>query len=443
MPWLRLGDTAAMHPRLLGVVEYVDFDERLLNETFGFLVRCATQAAGFITDYVVDFGTATVIGGPNRVRELLGVCEFAGLMQPVEVGGRRQWKIMEDPEFIHMRLQEELEWEKQRKADNGDPALTIQVRLRDGDACRYCGTVVKWTARKGKLAGTYDHRVPGEPGTVKTMVVACGECNSRRGNDPTADSRVPLLPIPKEPYYSDSTIEWINSHPWAKQHGIKLPPKRGKDVPVGQVAPCHAGHVAQPALYQVQLREPVIDPRADEDTDRGMVSQPATQVPRVSPDCLTIDPSPETAARGSGYPTSSTVRGTRQQPADSDPRVPKPECDLALEENDRAGDHLDPSPETAARGSVDSTSSAVRGSGLRALDEGRDDLLRKIPPRTAETTDLPDLADYLPNKSDPADRQCARSGFSGTGRDGPGREGSVDGEGRKRKRSRNRRRKIR
>lgn len=417
MPWLRLGDTAAMHPRLLGVVEYVDFDERLLNETFGFLVRCATQAAGFITDYVVDFGTATVIAGPGRVRDLLGVCEFAGLMQPVEVEGRKQWKIMEDPEFIHMRLQEELEWEKQRKADNGNPDLIIQIRLRDGDACRYCGKVVKWSARKGKIAGTYDHRVPGEAGTVETMVVACGGCNSRRGNDPTADSRVPLLPAPKEPYYSDSTIEWINSHPWANQHGINLPPKRGKDIPAGRVAPCHADHVAQPALYHVEMREPVIDPHADEDTDRGMASQPATQVPRVSPDCSTIDPSPEVAARGSGNP-SSTVRGTRQQPADEAPRVPKPEHDLALGKNPRPGDHLDPSPTSAARGSVDSNSSAARGSGLRALDEGRDDLLHEKSPRPAKTTDLPDLADNLPNKSDPADRQCARSGFSGTGRGG-------------------------
>ncbi|QGU03118.1 hypothetical protein CKALI_11370 [Corynebacterium kalinowskii] len=431
MPWLRLGDTAAMHPRLLGVVEYVDFDERLLNETFGFLVRCATQAAGFITDYVVDFGTATVIAGPSRVRDLLGVCEFAGLMQPIDIEGRRQWKIMEDPEFIHMRLQEELEWEKQRKADNGDPALTIQIRLRDGDACRYCGSVVKWTARKGKIAGTYDHRVPGEAGTLETMVVACGSCNAKRGNDPTADRILPPYPVPEEPYYSDSTIEWINSHPWAQQHGITLVTKRSKDIPPGQVAPCHAKHVAQPALYQVELREPDIDPRADEATDRGTPPHPAARAPRVAPEDTALSPSPETVARGVGQ-SSDTVRGTAQSPAAASARVSQSECDLALT-SEVVSDRFDPSPETVARGLADAYSSAARGSGLRALDEGHDEPLHKISPRPAETMDLPDPADNLPNKSDPADHQCARSGFSGSGRDGSGRAGTADGEGRKRK----------
>lgn len=244
MPWLRTGDTAANHPIVLAPLEHHDVDERLVNEVFGFVSRCALQSTAHLTDYVVNRGTALAIGGFQRADALLQVAIFSGYMTEVQVdlddgqGTRTAYKIIDDPEFIHMRTREEIEWERQRKSDNSNPALIIPVRLRDGDACRYCGMVVNFRARRGRLAGTYDHREPGREATVDTYVVACGACNSGRSNDPAADTAYPLLPIPRKPYYSPQTIEWIETNEWAISNGYKAPKPPATTIRPGQ----HSGN---------------------------------------------------------------------------------------------------------------------------------------------------------------------------------------------------------
>ena len=240
MPWLRVGDTAANHPTVLAVLEHQDIDPRLVNEVFGFVVRCAAQSTAHLTDYVVNRGTALAIGGFDRAEQLLTVAQYAGYITVEErdlddgQGRRTVYKIMDDPDFIHMRTKEEIEWERQRKSDNSDPALIIPVRMRDGDACRYCGLVVNWRARKGRIRGTYDHRVPGQRGTIDTTVVACEACNAARGNDPKADERLPLLPEPRKPYFSPFTIEWLEEHEWAQRNGYKAPRPPARTIQPGQ-----------------------------------------------------------------------------------------------------------------------------------------------------------------------------------------------------------------
>ena len=229
MAWGRTGDTAANHPAALAVLEHDAVDERLLNEVYGFIHRCSSQSAAHLTDYVVNRGTAIQMAGMSRAQELIDVAIFAGLLTEVEVEvngrPRKAYKIIDDPEFIHLRTREEIEFERQRKTDNANPALIVPVRLRDGDACRYCGLVVSFApgVRKGRLAGTYDHRKPGKAATVETYVVACGACNSARSDHPNADETIPLLPAPIKPYYSKHTIAWIESNDWAQRNGIKAP----------------------------------------------------------------------------------------------------------------------------------------------------------------------------------------------------------------------------
>ncbi|WP_309080293.1 hypothetical protein [Zhihengliuella sp.] len=248
MPWLRIGDTAANHPTVLAVLEFdeEDFDDRLINETFGFVVRCAAQSTAHLTDYVINRGTALSIAGLSRADKLLQVAIYAGYLTKEKrdlddgQGLRTVYKLVDDdPDFIHMRTKEEIEWERQRKADNQDPALVIPVRLRDGDACRYCGLVVNWAARKGRLRGTYDHRQPGQGArTVEDSVVACGACNSSRKDDPAADSRLPLLPVPTKPYFHPNTIEWIANHDWAQRNGYKAPKPPAQTLRAGE----HSGN---------------------------------------------------------------------------------------------------------------------------------------------------------------------------------------------------------
>ena len=249
MPWLRMGDTAANHPIALAVLEDPAADDRLLNEVFGFVTRCALQSTAHLTDYMISRGTAIAIGGHSRVWSLLDAAIDAGYLAPAKwnVDGieRDAYKLLDDPDFIHMRTRDEIEWERQRKTDNSNPALIVPVRLRDGDACRYCGLVVDFRPgqRKGRIAGTYDHREPGKQATIETYVVSCRACNAKRGDNPNADASTPLLPEPTKPYYSATTIEWIRANEWAQRNGIKAP-RKGKAIAPGK--PAHKGQ-ATPA----------------------------------------------------------------------------------------------------------------------------------------------------------------------------------------------------
>lgn len=390
MPWLRSGDDAAMYPKLLSVVADANFDSRLINEVAGFLWRSATQSANFITDYVLDIGTAYTLAG-DRLGVLTDACVQAGLMEVVDMNGVRGWKIIEDPEFLHMKTEEEITWEKQRKQDNGNPALIIPVRLRDGDACRYCGKVVKWTARKGKLAGTYDHREPGQAATVDTLVVCCGECNAKRGNDPDADNRVPLLARPTPPYFDKSTIEWINNSTWARDNGVqKLPPKRDKYVPFGSVPPGHESHVSVPGEL---LIESPVEPTADAigGSDSGLDSRQFPPLP---------------AHLGAAGPKMTT--STSQVERDGIEGV-------AAEET------IEP-----AKG--DDAATAVPESGSPAREGGRESVGRAASQQSTSQRNRVGTAGMtdLPKKSDPAGRECAGSGLSGSGRDGTVRVGSGE-----------------
>lgn len=216
MPWLRSGDNAATHPIVMRVVSFVrvvvaTVAERdvAVNEVFGFVVRCALQSAGHTTDYVIDEGTVWMIGGV-RTERLLELAIKAGYLKRARRKGVTIYLLIDEPEFLHMRLKGEIERDRQRKADNANKSVIVPVRLRDGDECRYCGVVVNWRDRKSNRGGTYDHRAGlGEPATVATLVVACNACNAGRGDDPRADDRYPLRPVPAAPYYSVTSASFL------------------------------------------------------------------------------------------------------------------------------------------------------------------------------------------------------------------------------------------
>ena len=213
MAWARFTDTAATSDVVMAVVSDPTADERLVNETFGFVARLYLQAAQQQADYVVTLGVASLMGGA-RTTELIDVAERAGyLSRDTDDQGRLVLKLKDDPEFIHIRTAAELQWEKQRKADNGNVHLVLPVRLRDGDACRSCGRVVRFGTRdhRSKLAGTYDHRTPGQAcQSPEDMVVLCKGCNSgRRDAEGRRDELFPLLAPPEKPYFHRSTVDWL------------------------------------------------------------------------------------------------------------------------------------------------------------------------------------------------------------------------------------------
>lgn len=225
MPWLRIGDNAATYHALMNIAVMPDADDRLLNEVFGWLVRCASSSAGQLTDYVVEAGIAiNLAGGRQRYNALLAAAASVGLVEVLSDEAVPAYRIHQDPDFIHMRTEAAVKQERQRQQDRRTPELTSRVRARDGDSCRYCGVVVNWHDRVGARRGTYDHGVPGEPATLETYFVCCGSCNESMGNGP----RFPRLPAPARPYYTSETLQRLEKHglkPAAGTYVTEPPPR--------------------------------------------------------------------------------------------------------------------------------------------------------------------------------------------------------------------------
>ena len=160
---------------------------------------------------MLNLGTVYEYAGAGRAERLLTVCERAGLLERVEVGGLPGVRLVQDPDLFHVRSREEVEWDRQRKRDSSDPNLKGPVLLRDGDSCRYCRREVHWTGRVSNRKATLDHLRPGRPGTVDTLVVACLTCNSARQEDADgAWARThPLLPPPARPLYGPWTRRYL------------------------------------------------------------------------------------------------------------------------------------------------------------------------------------------------------------------------------------------
>lgn len=199
MAWLRVGDTFATDERLLEMS--APRDDRQLNEAVGFVVRCAAQSAGRNQDFVSD-ATATLIGGP-RTATLTRVASRAGIFaERTERDGKRGWQLVNDPDFLHIRLQASIDWEAKHRALLRDPEVFLPVRMRDGDGCRYCARVVIWKDTRSARGGTLDHVIP----DGDDLVVACRGCNGRKQDRSLAEAGMVLLPVPLEPYYSEHTL---------------------------------------------------------------------------------------------------------------------------------------------------------------------------------------------------------------------------------------------
>ncbi|QTF70599.1 HNH endonuclease [Arthrobacter woluwensis] len=229
MPWLKQSDAAASHPIVLAAYELPDADDRILNELFGYVARCATQCAAYEQDYIVTFGTARDTAGSHaRFVALAAAAERCGYWIEIEITGpdgerRRAFKLAEEKDLFHMILKDERAWLLKRKEDSRNPDLYVPVRKRDGDACRYCGKTVTWGDNKSGRGGTYDHVVPGDMEvTVETYVVCCRECNGKRQDDP--DRTWKTLPAPSEPLYGPATVKLLANHDIIVQPTYTRPP---------------------------------------------------------------------------------------------------------------------------------------------------------------------------------------------------------------------------
>ena len=205
MAWVKMGDDADMYPRLMEAASHPKADGRTVNELFGFIMRCAAYSAAHLTDSIIEMGVVYTYAGGNP--DVLQIAFDTGLIEWVDTPKGRKPKLLEDPDFVHIRSRADVEWSRQRQRDNSDQALRQAVIARDGDQCRWCGVEVYWPGKTSARKGTLDHLKPGEAGTVDTLVVACTRCNSSRADDPTGswDQTHELLPVPERPRYGTFT----------------------------------------------------------------------------------------------------------------------------------------------------------------------------------------------------------------------------------------------
>ena len=331
--WTRTGDNAAHNPRVLKPLEFEECDDRLVNELYGFTHRCATLSGAHTTDYIVSRGTAISTGGSiARAKELIELAIRAGYWTQIEVDGAIAYKLVDDdPDFLHLRTKEEIEWEKQQRRDNNNPAITIPVRLRDGDACRWCGKVVDWGTKTGARSGTYDHLIPGRGATVETSVVSCRSCNSSRGKAESLEwqDREPL-PVPAEPYFSAATIDRLKKNRWAKDHGYEIPTRTRKTVSPGNPAP----HMAADSTSQSPAPAASTAPAGERpDTQSETAGTPdLTDAPaqRTDPESANATSNPRTDNQSANAPepeSTSTDNGPDRTP--QDPISEKPALSVA------------------------------------------------------------------------------------------------------------------
>ena len=267
MAWVRVGDEALSHPKLMGLYDVEGAEDISIIEMFGFLMALATYSAKHLTDGIIERGAAFRDGDRSRSAHLIDVAVGAGLLTWVEVEGKRKLRLFTDEEFIHVQPREEVMRRRARSRENRDPNKKAAVIFRDGDQCRYCGKVVRWTGPKGYNLGTLDHVDPDSLGDapVDGLVVACYECNSSRGHAREAfDAASPLRPVPSTPYYGVWSAEFLTRYgyeaapsvdPGAPVDPASEPPARGVLPGRGSGAPVDPGRgTSGPA--EASVRDP-------------------------------------------------------------------------------------------------------------------------------------------------------------------------------------------
>lgn len=216
MAWTRTDDTTLLHPKVLRAGR--GGDDRMVNEVYGFVARCCTWSGGLLTDGFIPVEIAQV-ASPTRWELLTKAAVKADMLRRRRgPDGDWGWTVVMEDQLFHVRSKAEVlkDREASRRLTRVQ-AIAREVRLRDGDQCRYCAKTVTFEGdRRSNRAGTYDHRIPPDQGgeeTVENVVVACGACNRAKADRTPDEAGMTLRPAPDEPYYSAFTRSWLELDP--------------------------------------------------------------------------------------------------------------------------------------------------------------------------------------------------------------------------------------
>jgi len=215
MAWGRFGDTSHSHRKLMRAMAR---DPVRGAAVWGAVTLCLSWSTQESQDWWVSESFVLAKWG-DKGPELMRDAQACGLVKRGRTRrhGENGWLIDDsDPELLHIRTKEEVDRDREKSRATRQKDATREVRLRDGDQCRYCGKTVDWTDRVSARRGTYDHP---DPATRDVFVVACGECNNAKYNRTAeqwaADGGRKLLPPPDEPYIGKVTAQRYNVQPTA------------------------------------------------------------------------------------------------------------------------------------------------------------------------------------------------------------------------------------
>lgn len=311
MPWVRIGDTAHSHPKM--VRAHDRFGPERALAVWGFTVACASWSGEHTLDGWVSEAQARRLSSPDLVRQLVKDAQWAGFFIR---GGRVRgpdgdwgWLVDNtDDELLHIRTAKEIELDRGRDAATRLVGPKRLVRLRDGDQCRYCAKTVSWTDRRSARGGTYDHP---DPADRETFVVACFGCNRTKSNR-TVEQWVaagghPLGPAPDEPLIGDTTAE---------QFGV---PQSHAPAYARPGTPPDTAH-ARPGS------QPDTAPQDDTAAAPAATTVPADADGPTGPDLTYggVAVLPRPGQVGPGRARSGLDAGTAAQPRDGPPAQPSP-----------------------------------------------------------------------------------------------------------------------
>ncbi|MFJ2618180.1 hypothetical protein [Glutamicibacter sp. NPDC087344] len=458
MSWLKQSDIAADHPLVMRILEWKDYDDRLLNEMYGWVNRCATKSAAHDMDYVVPTGIARSMAF-GRYEELKAAAVFCGIFferviqeeitdDKGNVTGtqpRSVLKLVEEKDLFHMILRSEKEWEAQRQYDNRNSERTGPVRLRDGDECRWCGRITRWDAdRRSARMGTIDHLKPGEDVSTDDLVVACKSCNSSRQEGDSWDKK--LRSVPSSPYYSVATAKWLfekcGHRVLATEHRVET------EIPVAPVVAGKQKAVESPA-QAVEVPAEAVEPPVRGEAPAVVASESGKVAVVESPGAaVTAVQDYRSHSDLLAFPTVAELDDD-QQVVSSGSQAPEPgrAVEAAAGPGERLNQSVDvgpaatavESPAPAVEVPAEAVEPPVRGeapaeSAVRASEDQK-----AMDPEPGQAMDdssgqgerLNHVGDQMPTeqRSKPDQMQTTgssyvRSGFAGSGRDGMGRAGS-------------------
>lgn len=413
MSWLKVSDDCFQYPKLLEILGYAPEDPRIRLEVFGFVVALASLSASHNTDYKISFGHVLTVAG-DRGKYLTSLCEKVGILTKISESPL-QWSIIADPDFLHMRLKDEVLWDRQQRKDTNDPTIYGPVRKRDGDNCRWCGVPVVWrgsnrNARKGSL----DHLNPGEAGTVETIVVSCLNCNASKKNSAYGPGERELLPVPTIKRYTQGTVDdlakigiyvnvTVNENPSVT---VKVASQEPSAVSSGgQVDP--ANWTASECELSSQANQPEEDPyfgvsHSSEPSESELSSQ--------------ASPSEEDPHKDASDKKHMAGRlSSRASQSEDDPTVNK--MREVTPDRGMASITKDLSPGGARRAPADAWTEAVEP----ATPPGEKSCKKHQRKRFESPNSLPRVY-RLVDDSHPIESRLPGSGRVGTGRDSPGQD---------------------